>query len=142
MSNDAEIFNLFNKVYKELILSIKSIAEPYEFNRGELPILAWLIKNGDGVTQKKLVGELPISKSTMSKVINNLVDKGYIRKEKSSKDRRVTKIFLTEEAGSVEDKVREIDDDVESKMLEGLDAGERKELRDYLERLFENLEMD
>ncbi len=142
MSNDSEIFNLFHRVYKELILNIKSMAEPYEFNRGELPILARLIKGGDGVTQKKLLEDLPISKSTMSKVITNLVDKGYIRKEKDPEDKRATKIFLTEEAGRAEEKIREIDGEVERKMLQGLDDGERKELREYLKKLFENLEMD
>ena len=142
MSNDAEIFNLFHKVYKELILNIKDMAEPYEFNRGELPILARLIKNGDGVTQKELLEDLPISKSTMSKIINKLVDKGYISKEKDPEDKRATKIFLTEEAGKAEEKIREIDVEVESKMLQGLEDDERKELREYLEILYENLEKD
>lgn len=139
MTEENPIFNLYHRVHKELVKRIKRMAEPYEFNRGELPILARLIKKGDGVTQKEIMGDLPVSKSTMSKTINNLVQKGYLSKEEDPRDRRATRIYLTGKGEEVRDTIREIEREVEKRMLKGLDESEREELTGYLEKLLKNL---
>lgn len=142
MAEENKIFNLYHRVHKELIKNIKRIAEPHEFNRGELPILATLIKQGDGVTQKEILGNLPFKKSTMSKKVNKLVQKGYLRKERDPEDRRATKIYLTEKGMKEENKIRKIDRKVEKIMLEGLNEVEKENLAIYLEKLLKNLKTE
>lgn len=140
MTEENTAFNLYHRVHKELIKNIRRIAEPYEFNRGELPILARLTKRGDGITQREMLGNLPITKSTVSKTINNLVQKGYLRKEKDPEDKRATKIYLTEKGERAGDTIKEIDEKVEKIMLKGLNEREEEDLIKYLKKLLKNLE--
>lgn len=142
MKDEVSIFNLYHRVHKELIENIKKMAEPYDFNRGELPILARLIKGGDNVSQKEIRESLPISKSTISKTINNLVKKGYLRKEEDPKDKRATLICLTEKGEKVGEVIRDIDKKAEKTMVEGFSESEKEELTSYLERLLMNLQKE
>lgn len=139
-SEEDSIHKLYQIVYKKLIAFIRSELEPYDFNRGEFPLLFKLVKKGDGVTQKEITDMLYVSKSTTSKMINNLVDKGYLRKEKDPVDKRATRIYLTEKKDDVKDLFKKIDERAESKMLEGFEGEEKEELRSYLERILENLQ--
>ena len=139
-SKEDSIHKLYQIVYKELIKFIRSELEPYDFNRGEFPLLFKLIKKGDGVTQKEICERLHVSKSTTSKIIKSLVEKGYLRKEKDPDDKRASRIYLTDRKEEIEDLIREIDEKAEKEMLEGFDKEEKKELRGHLERILENLE--
>jgi len=138
-SSEDSIHKLYQRVHKNLIRLIRTELEPYDFNRGEFPLLFKLIKKGDGVTQKEICEKLHVSKSTTSKIIKRLVEKGYLRKEKDPQDNRASRIFLTEKKEDIEDLIKEIDEKAENKMLKGFDDEERKDLRGYLERILDNL---
>jgi len=137
--SDDSIHKLYQRVHKNLIKLIRTELEPYDFNRGEFPLLFKLIKKGDGVTQKEICERLHVSKSTTSKIIKRLVEKGYLRKEKDPQDKRASRIFLTEKKEEIEDLIKEIDEKAENKMLKGFDDEEKKNLRGYLERILDNL---
>ncbi len=134
------VHRLHQVVHKRLITFICHQLEPYDFNRGEFPILFTLIEKGDGKTQKDLCQELPISKSTISKVIDSLVEKGYLVREPDPEDRRAVRIYLTERKEEIEDLIRELDQKAENMMLMGFDDDEKEHLRLYLERILNNLE--
>lgn len=138
-SEEDSIHKLYQRVHKNLIKLIRSELEPYDFNRGEFPLLFKLIKNGDGVTQKEICQRLHVSKSTTSKIIKRLVEKGYLRKEKDPDDKRASRIFLTDKKEEIEDLIKEIDQKAENRMLEGFDEKEKKELKGYLNRILDNL---
>ncbi|KXA92855.1 hypothetical protein AKJ66_03375 [candidate division MSBL1 archaeon SCGC-AAA259E22] len=140
MVEENSIFNLYHRVQKRIVENIRRMAEPYEFNRGELPVLMRLIKKGDGITQKEILEDLPISKSTLSKTVNNLAQKGYLRKEVDPEDKRATGIYLTEKGKGTEDVLNEIGEKVEKVMLRGFSEKEKGELTGYLEELLNNLE--
>ncbi|MGM0405413.1 MAG: MarR family winged helix-turn-helix transcriptional regulator [Thermoplasmatota archaeon] len=139
-SDEDSIHKLYQIVHKKLIKFIKCELEPYDFNRGEFPLLYKLIKKGDGLTQKEICNMLYVSKSTTSKIIQSLVNKGYLRKERDEKDKRATRIYLTDKKNEIEDLIREIDQKAENRMLEKFDKREEKQLRTYLERILKNLE--
>lgn len=139
MPEEDSILNLYLRVHKELVKNLKQSVEPYEFNRGELPILVKLIKGGDGVSQKEIRESLPISKSTTSKTVDNLVRKGYLRKERDSEDRRVTLIYLTDKGREIEDVIKDVEKRAGKRMLENFSEEERDRLAMYLERSLEGL---
>lgn len=136
---DASIFNLHRLVHKALIHRLRRLVVPHDFNHGELPILARLIKEGDGVSQKDIRTHLPICKSTLSKTVDSLTRKGYLRKERDPDDRRSTLIYLTEKGKNVGSLIREIDEEVETVLLNGFSEHERKALAVSLERMLANL---
>jgi len=83
-----------------------------------------------------------ISKSATSKSIHNLVEKGYLRKEEDVEDRRATRIYLTDRRNKIKELLKELDRKAENKMLEGFGDEEKYRLRQYLERILENLDSE
>ena len=140
MENDDSVHKMLHKIDKNTMLKFRHKLEPYDFTRGEFPFLFGLIKRGDGVTQKDICGHIPISKSTTSKMINNLVKKGYLRKEKDPNDKRATRIYLTDKKEEIENIVKEIDEEAEKLMMEGFTDEEKRQLKEYLSRIIDNLE--
>ncbi len=142
LSEEDSIHKLHQIVHKKLISFIRCELKPYDFNRGEFPLLFKLIKKGDGITQKEICKRVHISKGTTSKIIHSLVEKGYLEKEKDQEDKRVSRIYLTEKKDEIEDLIKELDEKAEQKMLKGFDEEEKERLRNYLERILKNLEED
>ncbi len=139
-SEEDSIHKLHLIVHKKLIGFLRCELEPYDFNRGEIPLMYKLLKEGEGKTQKEICEMLYVSKSTTSKIINNLVEKGYVIKERDEADKRITKIYLTERKDEIEKLIKDLDKKAEEKMLSGFEEKEKEELRGYLERILENLE--
>lgn len=131
---------LIHSIHKRTIEKFKHKLEPYDFTRGEFPFLLGLIREGDSITQKEICEKIPISKSTTSKMVANLVEKGYLRKERDEEDRRKTRIYLTDRREEIERIIRDIDREAEKNMIEGFDDVEREEVKGYLERILKNLE--
>lgn len=139
IDDEESIHRLYHLVHKEMIRFIKEELKPHHFNRGEFPLLLKLIKEGDGVTQKEIRGMLPISKSTISKSVKSLCDKGYLKKEKDEEDRRATRVYLTEKGKEMEDIIGEIDRKAEEQMLKGFDESEAEEFKTHIKKIHENL---
>ncbi len=142
IEEETSIHKLYQIGHKRLIGFVKEELEPYDFNRGEFPLLFSLIKKGDGVTQKEIREMLPISKATVSKIVKSLEEKGYLRKEKDREDKRATRIFLTEKREEMEDIIEEIDGKAEDVMLKGFDEEEIDQFREYLKRMIKNIEKE
>ncbi|MFW6196738.1 MAG: MarR family winged helix-turn-helix transcriptional regulator [Thermoplasmatota archaeon] len=140
MSEDKSIHKLLHKVYKKTMMEFKQKLEPYDFTRGEFPFLIGLLRNGDGVTQKEICEKIPISKSTTSKMVNNLIDKGYLRKEKDKEDRRANRIYFTEKKEEIENIVKELDEKAEEMMLKDFEDEEKEQLKKFLIRILNNIE--
>ncbi len=133
------IITLQKKIHKELIKELKHFLRPYDLKASELPVLIKLIKHGDGLTQKQLLKKLPVSKSTLSKTINDLIKKGYLRKTKKSDDRRANLIYLTDKSSEIEKVIQEIHKKSEKMMLQDFDEKEREKLIHYLKKILSNL---
>lgn len=140
MAEDVTVHRLLHRIHKEITMKFKHKLEPYDFTRGEFPFLLGLIKRGDGVTQKEICDRILISKSTTSKMINNLVEKGYLKKKVDEDDKRATRIYLTDKKKEIENIVQEIDEKAEDTLMEGFDEEEKKQIREYLEKMLMNIE--
>lgn len=136
---DKSLIHLIHLVEKEIRNYIRGEVKEYKFSHGELPFLAKLIKDGDGVIQKKIYDDLSISKATASKMINSLVQKGYLRKQKDPEDRRATKVYLTERKDEVKEVVEEIDEKIQELVLKDFTTEEKKDLVTYLTKMLTNL---
>lgn len=139
MDEDISIHRLLHRINKKTMMRFKDKLKPYDFTRGEFPFLLGLIRRGDGLTQKEICANIPISKSTTSKIVNSLVEKGYLRKETDEEDRRATRIYLTDKREEIEKTIQDIDMEAEKVMMEGFDEEEKRILRRYLKRILDNI---
>ena len=60
-------------------------------------ILGVLMLSEDGMNQREIAEEMGVSPSTLSEMINRLVEDGYVERKADEDDRRAKTLFLTEE---------------------------------------------
>lgn len=73
-----------------------------------ITILLGLYDNSSGLTMKRITGLVNRDKSTVTQLINKLVDRGYVIRKKCIEDKRITYIILTDKAKEIEAVIRKI----------------------------------
>lgn len=140
MSKDKPVHRLLTIINWRVKMKLKNMLDPYDFNPGEFPFLATLLEQKEGITQKELCDQMLISKSTTSKRLNNLEDKGYIKKRRDPDDRRKTKIYLTNRKEEVKELTEEMNNEADNLMLKNFDDEEKNQFVEYLIRILNNVE--
>ena len=106
-------------------------------------IIAFLSCNKDrDIFQKDVEREFDVTRSTASKVIDLMEQKGLVRREKVSCDARLKRLVLTEEAESIA-KLFEADRvSLEEALTKGFTDEEKETLCDFIIRMKTNLEKE
>ncbi len=104
-------------------------------------IIAFLsCKRGEDVFQKDVEREFDVTRSTASKVIDLMEQKGLVRREKVSRDARLRKIVLTQKAEALS-KLFESDRNLlEETLTDGFSEEEKEKLCEFIARMKSNLE--
>lgn len=108
MKIDAPIGKWIAKLYKDHDQYVDNLLKDYNLNHSEANLLVYLYKDGDGISQKKLKENLAVDKATVSRAINSLINKKYLKKNKSPEDGRVNLIYLTKKAEAVQAEINKI----------------------------------
>ena len=103
-------------------------------------IIGYLADHDDRVIyQKNLEKEFGITRSTASKVVNRMEQKGLIRRECVAEDARLRKLTLTPEAWDIFHKMEVDHTNLERKLMKGFSEEETEKLRGYIDRMYENM---
>jgi DNA-binding MarR family transcriptional regulator len=97
-------------------------------------VLAALSELGP-VSQQTLAHIFAVDRSTMVGLVDELEEKGHIRRGKNPSDRRAYALELTESGATVQRKAAELLEGCERHYLEPLSAAERRQLLELLARL-------
>ena len=97
-------------------------------------VLAALSELGP-VSQQTLAHIFAVDRSTMVGLVDELEEKGHIRRGKNPSDRRAYALELTESGGAVQREAAELLEGCERHYLEPLSAAERRQLLELLARL-------
>lgn len=106
--------------------------------RSQWWVLNHLFRN-DGITQSELADILEIEKPTLGRLLDRLEQKGWIRREADSADRRAKRIFLTEEVEPAMKAMRAAAAELRRDALAGLPAEQREAFVDTLLAIKSNL---
>ena len=106
--------------------------------RSQWWVLNHLFRN-DGTTQSELADILEIEKPTLGRLLDRLEQKGWIRREADSADRRAKRIFLTEEVEPAMKAMRAAAAELRRDALAGLPAEQREAFVDTLLAIKSNL---
>jgi DNA-binding MarR family transcriptional regulator len=85
--------------------------------------------------QRELVTRLGLAKSTVSRVVTNLVDRGWVRREPASEDGRGVKLALTDGGHEAADRLRVARRQRMEALLDQVPIDRRAEVIDVLELL-------
>lgn len=99
-----------------------------------------IIRDNPGIRQRTLAELLMVREPNMTRMIQGLQGAELITREVDKTDRRAFHLILTEKGRALMDGVQARMDSFEEKLLGGLDSKERKNLRDYLERILDAID--
>lgn len=106
--------------------------------REQWSVLAVLWK-ADGCSQQMIANSTSRDKPSVTRLIDNLVKEGYVKRKSHENDRRLNLIFLTEKGKKVEKSVMEIVDDTIEKATNGLSDEQIIAIRDAFQVVYDNL---
>lgn len=101
-------------------------------------IMLMLMKN-DGIKQNEIAEWVGRNDSSITRIIDNLSQKGYVERRPHENDRRVNLIYLTEEGKSLQQKLIEAAAQTQKEARESIDAGELEICRKVLYQIINNL---
>ncbi|MTI49121.1 MarR family winged helix-turn-helix transcriptional regulator [Sporosalibacterium faouarense] len=105
-------------------------------------ILTVLYDNHGKLSMKDIVRLTGKDKSTITVLVNKLSKLGYIKKEKSEEDRRVTYVKITKKSKDIEDKFNEISRDVYSTAYNNFSSEEKEVFLNLLKKLNNNFNLE
>jgi DNA-binding MarR family transcriptional regulator len=98
----------------------------------------FMIKTCRCRTAAALARELNVDTGSMTRTLDRLEDKGYLRRERSTDDRRVVKLVLTEAGERVIADIPYVLSAVLNDLLEGFTRAEHDQLFSLLSRVLQN----
>ena len=125
-------------LYRYEQIYIEKKIELYGIGSGQFPFLMRLYRE-DGINQETLSNYLKIDKGTTARAIQKLVDEGYVFRQRDEKDKRSYRVFLTEKGKKLEPDMKKIVSEWEDILFFGFDDSQRKEIKDSLGIMFENV---
>ena len=93
-----------------------------------------VLERHPGITSAELARSAFVRAQTMAEMVTYLLDRQLVTRERDQDNRRQYRLSLSEEGQKVLDGLFDAVADIESKMLEGFDAGQTEILRIYLLR--------
>lgn len=108
------------------------------FTRSQWWVLNHLFRQ-EGVTQSELADLLEVEKATLGRLLDRLEQKGWVRREADTSDRRVKRVFLTEEVAPQIKAMRAAAAELRREALSGLSEGQQETFVDALLAIKGNL---
>lgn len=96
----------------------------------------------EGIQQGALADRLEIEPITLCRMIDRLAEAGLVERRRDPSDRRVWRIYLTERARPLLDRIGAVADGLHATALDGIGDAERQALLATLERIRANLSTD
>lgn len=112
--------------------------EKYNINNGEYKILIHIYLE-EGICQKDLVNILKLDKFEIAKGIKKLVKEDFISKCFDQKDRRITKLYLTDKSKKIKEEFIELLKNSSNILTKDLTKDEIILINNYLSKMAENI---
>jgi DNA-binding MarR family transcriptional regulator len=94
-----------------------------------------IIREVPGVDQARLSSLIAFDRTTMVKVLDRLVDKGYITRTRSQEDRRINFLHITPQGSAALDRIHPMLDRSDRRILAPLSRDEQRTFMELLSRL-------
>ena len=111
----------------------------YGLYPGQMPVIKTLHEQ-NGLTQSEIAKKLKVKPSTVAVSIRRLEKAGMVMRQPDGSNQRRYRVYLTEQAEKIGDKMQDILRENEKHILAGFDEKERCMLEEFFRRLLENIQ--
>ena len=125
-------------IYRQNQILINKKLEEIDIKSGQQDFM-YVICNNEGITQKELSERLYIGKATTAKAVKSLIESGYIKREKDTKDKRFYKLYLTDKGREVAPLVKSTFKDIRDICLTDFTEEETKQAINMLKKILDNV---
>jgi DNA-binding MarR family transcriptional regulator len=94
-----------------------------------------LLHRRPGASQTELAEMLEVERATAGRMVDRLQRKNWVERRADAADRRINRLYLTEEAAAIQAEMRRIGEDLLEDALAPLADDEREALVDMMERV-------
>lgn len=101
-------------------------------------VLAWL-GHEPGLKQVELAERLDVEPITAGRIIDRLEEAGLVDRQPDPVDRRVWRLFLTEEAAPIRERLMSLAEEMSEQVFDGLTMAEMEAMRAKLALIRENV---
>jgi DNA-binding MarR family transcriptional regulator len=101
-------------------------------------VVLWVLWERQGLKMIELARAANLEPSTMTGLLDRMEREGFVRREPDPDDRRVMKIFLTDEANAVRESVERLVDETLDLLFTGIPDGEVDAMNGVLRRVISN----
>lgn len=134
-----ETYDLISKLVHKTRHLFMGNLEKVGLYRGQ-PKFLFLLNKNNGLTKKEISERLDIAAPTVTKTIERLSNKGFVYTEKDSKDKRVTRVYISEEGSSLIQHLIDFKAGYHQVLLKGIEVEEEEQFRSTLLKVIANLE--
>lgn len=133
-----ELYALGNVMWRRLGEHMRK-AELSDVTPMHATIIAYLEEHGE-TFQRDLENEFQVNRSTITKIVQVMERKGYIRREEVPQDKRLKRLVLTEVGRGLYDRLRQCGEATNQDMMDALTVEERAALVAALQKIRKKLE--
>ena len=135
---DNAIGFLFHDVARIRSLVYDYFMQPHGLTRAQWRVLGTLLRE-DGVTQRELCDRIEIGAVTLSGLIDRLEARGWVERREDPNDRRVKRIWRTEQVKGIRDNMDCQTNELNRMALKGLNPKQIQQLVNMLKLVKSNL---
>lgn len=107
-------------------------------HRGQ-PFILRLLWEQDGLAQSDLARRMHVRPATITNMVKRMERAGLVERRPDERDRRVSRVYLTEAGRSIREQVQRVWRDLEAQTFAGLNDEERQLFYQFLLHVRENL---
>ncbi|MGB9857472.1 MAG: MarR family winged helix-turn-helix transcriptional regulator [Dictyoglomaceae bacterium] len=138
MEKSIELYGVFKEVIREHFIRREKLLSGLKLYRGQAPMLL-LLSERDGLTQKEIAEKMKIKPSTVAIMIRRMKKRDLIITKRDEEDKRFSRVYLTDEGRKFICKLKKTYKQLEEECFGNFTEEERETLKNYLERIRDNL---
>lgn len=137
--NDEELYLEIRKMMKTHFIQSREVLEQHGLYVGQPRFLFVLLKH-KGISQKEMAEILGVKPATVNVTVKRLEKSGFIEKKLDETNKRISRLYLTEQGEKTCLAVKEIMKDLNEKSFDILSIEEKTSLKNILKKVNDNLE--
>ena len=130
----SQIRHISGRVFERILA--KSGVDAFNGPQGRILDVLW---QEDGISLREISNRTSLASSTLTSMIDRMEGQGLLRRAPSPVDRRVTLIYLTDEARRLREKYEDVSAGMSEIYFRGFSDTEIEKFEKALQRILENL---